>query len=113
MALVQRLGRKSPERHVAARLDRRRDPAAVLSDHAELVDQDSLAHPAQAGEDHAALRHSALQAFDQDPERADLLVAPRQLGRSLSRARRVWVRRRVHRVSQSMRPYMNRRYTVI
>ena len=51
------------------------DPVGRQSLRAELAQQDRLAHPAKAGDDHGLLRPSQLQAPEQQVEQSQLVVA--------------------------------------
>jgi hypothetical protein len=100
--------RQFPDRHVQGARDRPADrllrprldlagaPQPLQRHGPERVQQDGLAHPAQPGQHHAALRPAAGDPFQHDLELAELTVSAGQLGRALPGAGRVRVPHRVH-----------------
>ena len=94
--LVQRARQRLAEPLVGARLELAGPPAPADRLAAQRVEQDGLADAAQSGEDQAALGAVLRDPLEDDVERAQLLVPPRELGRTLAGAGRVRVPDRVH-----------------
>src|SRR5690606_13546659 len=93
---VQGGGRRAAQVGVRARLDLAGTPPGPHGHRPQLPEQHGLAHPAQPGEDEAALRPAAGDPLQHDLEGVELLVAPGELGGPLARAGRERVAHGVH-----------------
>ena len=93
---VERAGQRPAQAGVGPRLDLPGAPEPVHRLRPQRVQQHRLAHPAQPGQHQAALRPTALHPLESHVERAQLRVAPGQLGRALTGAGGVRVAHRVH-----------------
>jgi hypothetical protein len=94
--LVQRRGQRPAQPLVGTGLQLAGAPMPPDRGRAQGVEQHSLANPSEPGQHEGALRPTAGDALEYDVERAQLLIATGQLGRSLPGARRVRVPDRVH-----------------